>query len=424
MSKSDSEAKQLSEPEAGRSDNHFDSNVQKQNPKKSGWLGKLVLLIVLGGAGYGGYVYWEQQQKAKQAQAAIAAQPAPPIPVVTALVKVADVPVYLTGLGTAQASQSVTLRVRVDGQITKIGFEEGALVKQGDLIAQIDQRAYQAQLEQVSAQKARDEALLANAKNDLERFSSLLKNDYASKQSVDAQKSLVAQYTAAVRSDEASISLQQTNLSFTTITSPITGIAGVRLIDVGNIVRATDANGIVVITQIEPISAIFTVPQDALDNIRNAMKEGDVKILASARTDTTPRAEGKLLVVDNQIDQATGSLHLKASFENKEHVLWPGQFLNLKVLLRVRKDALTIPSTAVQRGAQGLFVYVVKDDTTVETRPIGIAQSVNGVTVVEKGLKAGEVIVSDGQYKLKPGVKVKSQNDQTAAVEQKSPEIK
>ena len=424
MSKSDSEAKQLSEPEAGRSDHHFDSSVQKQNPKKSGWFGKLVLLIVLGGAGYGGYVYWEQQQKAKQAQAASAAQPAPPTPVVTAAVKVADFPVYLTGLGTAQASQSVTLRVRVDGQITKIGFEEGALVKEGDLIAQIDQRAYQAQLEQVSAQKARDEALLANAKNDLERFSSLLKNDYASKQSVDTQKSLVAQYTAAVRSDEASISLQQTNLSFTTITSPITGIAGVRLIDVGNIVRATDANGIVVITQIEPISAIFTVPQDALDNIRNAMKQGDVKILASARTDTAPRAEGKLLVVDNQIDQATGSLHLKASFENKEHVLWPGQFLNFKVLLRVRKDALTIPSTAVQRGAQGLFVYVVKDDTTVETRPIGVAESANGVTVVEKGLKAGDIIVSDGQYKLKPGVKVKSQNDQTAAVEQKSPEIK
>ena len=366
-----------------------------------------------------------RRKKAKQAQTATANQPPPPpTPVVTASVKSGDVPIYLTGLGTAQASQSVTLRVRVDGQINTIGFEEGALVKEGDLIAQIDPRTFQAQLEQAMAQKSRDEALLANSKNDLERFSSLLKNDYASRQSVDTQKSLVAQYTAAVRNDEATIALQQTQLSFTTIRSPITGIAGVRLIDVGNIVRATDANGIVVITQIEPISAIFTVPQDSLDLVRKAMAVGDVKVLAAGRTDTSPRAEGKLLVVDNQIDQATGSLHLKASFENRDHSLWPGQFLNFKVLLRVRKDALTIPSTALQRGPQGMFVYQIKEDGTADQKPVTVAQSVDGVALIEKGLQVGDVVVVDGQYKLKPGVKVKSQNDQTAASEQPRPEIK
>ena len=387
-------------------------------PRKSrGWLYFLLLLLAAGG----GYYYWENE---KPKTAGASPPPPPPIPVVTASVKAADVPIYLTGLGTAQASQSVTLKVRVDGQINKIGFTEGSLVKEGDLIAQIDQRTFEAQLQQAQAQKSKDEALLANAKADFERFSSLLKNDYASRQSVDAQKSLVAQYTAALRSDEAAIANQTAQLSFTTIKSPITGIAGVRLIDEGNIVRATDASGIVVITQIEPISALFTVPQDALDSLRSARKEGDVKILAFARGDSTPRAEGVLTVVDNQIDQATGSLHLKATFPNADHSLWPGQFLTFKVLVRTRKNAMTVPATALQRSPQGSFVYFVKEDGTVDQKPVKVAQSVDNVALIDSGLQAGEVVVVDGQYKLKPGVKVKSQNDQTAAAEGKPPETK
>lgn len=383
-----------------------------------GWL--FFLLLVAAAAG-GGYYYWEHS-KAQTANAP--APPPPPVPVVTASVKSTDVPIYLSGLGTAQASQSVTLKVRVDGQINKIGFTEGALVKEGDLIAQIDPRAFDAQLQQAQAQKSKDEALLANAQADLERFSSLLKSDYASRQSVDTQKSLVAQYTAAVRSDEAMINYQKTQLSFTTIRSPITGIAGVRLIDEGNIVRATDANGLVVITQIEPISALFTVPQDALDSLRTATKEGDVKVLAFARGDSEPRAEGTLTVIDNQIDQATGSLHLKATFPNADHKLWPGQFLTFKVLVRTRSKAMTVPATAVQRSPKGTFVYYVKEDGTADTKPVKVAQSIDNVALIDSGLQVGEVVVVDGQYKLKPGVKVKSQNDQTAAAEVKPSETK
>lgn len=393
-------------------DHHSDHDASPADkPRKSrGWL---IVLLLIAAAG-GGYYYYERE-KPKTANAA--PPPAPPVPVITATVKASDVPIYLTGLGTAQASQSVTLKVRVDGQINKIGFTEGALVKEGDLIAQIDPRTFEAQLQQAQAQKSKDEALLANAQADLERFSSLLKSDYASRQSVDTQKSLVAQYTAAVRSDEAMINYQKTQLSFTTIKSPITGIAGVRLIDEGNIVRATDANGIVVITQIEPISALFTVPQDALDSLRSATRDGDVKILAFARGDSKPRAEGTLTVIDNQIDQATGSLHLKATFPNADHSLWPGQFLTFKVLVRTRTNAITVPATAVQRSPQGTSIYIVKEDGTVDIKPVKVAQSIDNVALIDSGLQVGDVVVVDGQYKLKPGVKVKSQNDQTAAAD-------
>ena len=382
-------------------------------PRKSGsarkWLGATALI----GALVGGYAVWAQEQP-KQGSATPAAPAQQAVPVVTAPVAVKDMPIFLTGIGTAQPSQSVTLKVRVDGQITKIGFTEGAVVNKGDLIAQIDPRTFQAQLEQAQAQKVKDEALLNNAKSDLERFSGLLKNDYATRQSVDTQRALVAQYTAATQSDQAMIDYQTTQLSFTTITAPVTGVAGIRLIDEGNIVRATDANGIVVINQIEPISSTFTVPQDALDAVRDAMNKGDVKVLAAARTDTKTRAEGKLVVLDNQIDQATGNLRIKADFPNERQTLWPGQFLNFKVLLETRKDALTIPATAIQRGPQGTFVYIVTAEGTAEVKPVTIVQSVDGVAIIAKGIEAGMTVVADGQYKLKPGIKVTAQNAKTA----------
>lgn len=344
----------------------------------------------------------------------------PAIPVTTALVTKQDVPVYLTGLGTVQASQSVVLKARVDGQINMIAFKEGALVKEGDVIAQIDPRLFQAQLEQAQAQKLKNEALLTNAKADLARSSSLLKNEFASRQSVDAQKSLVAQYTAALQSDQAQINYQQTQLGYATIRSPISGITGARQIDVGNIVRASDTNGIVVVTQIEPISVLATVPQDALDSIRSAMKSSDLKLFAYGRTDTTPRAEGKLTLIDNQIDAATGSLHLKGTFENIDHALWPGQFVNVKLLIKTENNAITVPTAAIQRGQNGPYVYVLKKDETVEVRPVTSLRTLDGTAVIEKGLQEGESVVIEGQYRLKPGVKAKAQPLKTATSDEKT----
>ncbi len=385
-------------------DKKSDINIKPLKSRFYSWL--LVLGLALGG-----YIFW-QQTKPKAATSPVADAPA--VPVTAALVAKQDMPVYLTGLGTVQASQSVVLKARVDGQINTIAFKEGALVKEGDIIAQIDPRLFQSQLEQAQAQKLKNEALLTNAKADLARSSSLLKNEFASRQSVDAQKSLVAQYSAAVQSDQAQISYQQTQLGYATIRSPINGITGTRQIDVGNIVRASDTNGIVVVTQIEPISVLATVPQDALDSIRTAMKSDDLKLLAYGRTDTTPRAEGKLLLIDNQINAATGSLNLKGTFENTDHALWPGQFVNIKLLLKTEKNALVIPAASIQRGQNGPYVYVVKSDETVEVRSISSSHAVDSLAVIEKGLQEGETVVTEGQYRLKPGVKVKAQTAKTA----------
>ncbi len=388
------------------------------NPRSKKLFTWLFLAALIGG----GYVFW-QQAKPKAATASSTSAP-PAVPVTTATVNKHDMPVYLTGLGTVQASQSVVLKARVDGQINAIAFKEGAFVKEGDIIAQIDPRLFQAQLEQAQAQKLKNEALLANAKADLARSSSLLKNEFASRQSVDAQKSLVAQYTAAVQSDQAQINYQQTQLSYATIRSPISGITGARQIDVGNIVRASDANGIVVVTQIEPISVVATVPQDALDSIRAAMKSGDLKLLAYGRTDPNPRAEGRLLLIDNQIDAATGSLHLKGTFENTDHVLWPGQFVNVKLLLKTEKNALAVPASSIQRGQNGPYVYVVKNDETVEVRPVVSSRTVDNLAVIEKGLQDGEIVVTEGQYRLKPGAKAKAQGARTSMNEASSADKK
>ncbi len=391
--------------------NRSDITVKPRGKRIFGWILLLCLLI-------GGYIFW-QQTKSKAATS-VSNTDVPAIPVTTALVTKQDVPVYLTGLGTVQASQSVVLKARVDGQINMIAFKEGALVKEGDVIAQIDPRLFQAQLEQAQAQKLKNEALLTNAKADLARSSSLLKNEFASRQSVDAQKSLVAQYTAALQSDQAQINYQQTQLGYATIRSPISGITGARQIDVGNIVRASDTNGIVVVTQIEPISVLATVPQDALDSIRSAMKSSDLKLFAYGRTDTTPRAEGKLTLIDNQIDAATGSLHLKGTFENIDHALWPGQFVNVKLLIKTENNAITVPTAAIQRGQNGPYVYVLKKDETVEVRPVTSLRTLDGTAVIEKGLQEGESVVIEGQYRLKPGVKAKAQPLKTATSDEKT----
>jgi multidrug efflux system membrane fusion protein len=337
--------------------------------------------------------------------ASAAAQAAPPpVPVDAAAVQRRDVPVFLDGLGTVQALNTVSVKSRVDGQIQTVSFQEGQDVKAGDVLAQIDPRPFQAALDQAKATKAKDEAQLANAQLDLQRFQNL--HQYATVQSVDTQKALIAQIQAQIEGDQAAIDNAATQLSYTTITSPLAGRTGIRQVDPGNIIHATDTTGLVVITQIHPISVIFTLPEENLPEIQTAMAQGPLKVVARTRGDEKPLDEGTLELVDNQIDQATGTVRLKATFPNPADKLWPGQFIDVRLQLRVQQNVATVPVTAVQRGPDGLYVYVVKPDATVELRPVQVGEMTDHIAVVEKGLDVGDRVVTAGQYRLQPGSRV------------------
>ena len=333
------------------------------------------------------------------------APPARPVPVTAGIVRSEEFPISRTGLGTVQAYNTVTMKVRVDGEVQKIAFHEGQDVQVGDVLAQIDPRPYEAQLHQAEADKARDEALLANAKLDLERFSSLVVKEFATRQSVDTQKALVAQYQAAIARDQAVIDNARVQLAYTTIVSPLAGRTGIRLIDQGNIVHATDSSGLVVITQMAPISVIFTLPQKYLPEIIDATRRSSLAVSAYDQDDRIKLAEGRLELIDNQIDQATGSVRLKAIFQNQDGQLWPGQFVSARLVLGVRRGPI-VPEAAVQSGPNGAYAFVVRQDSTVETRPVRIAASRNGEALIESGLSAGETIVVDGHYKLRPGARI------------------
>jgi multidrug efflux system membrane fusion protein len=324
----------------------------------------------------------------------------------TALVQRQDVPIFLSSIGTVHAFNIVTIKTRVDGHLDRVAFVEGQQVKEGDLLAQIDPRPFQAQLAQARAAKARNEALLANAKLDLERTTTLVMREYASRQTLDTQRAAVSQLEAAIQGDQAAIDNAAVQLGFATISSPITGRTGMRLVDKGNIVRTTDSNGLVVITQLQPISVIFPLSQDVLGDIAKEMSEAPLKILALNREGTVKLGEGVLVLVDNQVEAATGTLRLKATFDNRDNALWPGQFVNVRLLLRVRSDVVTVPAEVTQRGLNGTFAYVVKADQSVEQRPIKVGYSRDGVTVIEDGLQSGEAVVLDGQYKLRAGTRV------------------
>ena len=352
-------------------------------------------------AGCGGWYFASGQKAAPQAQ-----RPVPPIPVRTALVQRRDMPIFLSGIGTVHAFNIVTVKARVDGHLDRVAFVEGQDVTEGELLAQIDPRPFQAQLAQARAAKARNEALLANARLDLERTSTLATRAYATRQNLDTQRALVQQLEAAVQGDQATIDNATVQLGYSTITSPIAGRTGIRLVDKGNIVRSTDANGLVVITQLQPISVIFALPQDVLGDIAKEMSEAPLKVLAYNRDGAVKLGEGVLVLVDNQVDAATGTLRLKATFDNRDNALWPGQFVNVRLLLRTRSGVATVPTQVIQHGLNGMFSYVVKPDQSVEQRPIKIGYSRDGTTVVDEGLRFDEMVVLDGQYKLRPGARV------------------
>src|ERR1700757_1086704 len=364
-------------------------------------LASLAILIVA----CGGYVGW-QHRAAAEVAAATASPPSPAIPVSVAAAQRRDVPIYLRGLGTVQAFNTVTVHTRVDGELLKVAFTEGQDVKAGDLLAQIDPRPFQATYDQAVAKKVQDEANLANAKVDLQRFSDLATRNFAPKQQVDTQRATVAQLVAQIQGDQAAIDSAKTQLDYTTITSPLTGRTGIRLVDQGNIVHATDTTGLVVVTQLQPISVVFTLPESELPAVQSALKSGPVRIFAMDRDSDEQLAEGTIGVLDNQIAQTTGTLRIKGTFPNKDGALWPGEYLNIRLLARTAPNVVTVPSSALQRGQNGYYAYVVKPDSTVETRPLKVGQVSEGVAIVDDGVAAGEQVVTAGQYRLQPGARI------------------
>ena len=344
-----------------------------------------------------------------------------PMPVAVAPVAVSDLPVYLSGLGSVEAYYTVLVKTRVDGQIVRVNFREGQNVKEGDLLVVIDPRPYQAALSQVEATLFKDQAALKDAKVNLERFKDLFQNGgVISKQQLDTQDSLVGQLEGAVRADQAQVENAKLNLAYTNITAPISGRVGLRLVDPGNIVHASDTTGLLLLTQMHPIAVIFTLPEDSLATVAQHMRKGPLAVDAYSRDDQTRLASGKLLTIDNQIDVTTGTAKLKAVFDNQEQALWPNQFVNARLLLEVRKNSTVIPSAAIQRGPQGSYVFVVKPDKTVDMRTVEVALVEGNSASIASGLQPGEVVVTDGQDKLQAGSHVEPRAAPGAAPAQKS----
>ena len=370
-------------------------------------IGWIVFLLAVGGAGYyGWHRYYGPEATAKAEQAQKAASRRPPIPVNIAAVEKSDFPVYLTGLGTVQGFNTVQVRTRVDGQIDKIAFTEGQLVKEGDLLAEIDPRPYQAVLDQAKAKKVQDEANLANANLDLQRFTRL--GEFATKQQLDTQRSTVAQLTAQIAADDANIYNAQTQLDYTQVKSPITGVVGLRQVDVGNIVNAATQTGIVTVAQIEPIAVIFTAPEDQLPYISESQNVSPLKVIAITTDGKKPLADGSLAVINNQVDTTSGTIRLKAVFDNKTHTLWPGQSVSTRLLLKTLKDATVVPDDAIQHSTNGLYAYTVNQDNKAELHKVKVSQSIDGRTVVDEGLTPGQRVIVGGQFKVQPGSVVTS----------------
>jgi len=333
----------------------------------------------------------------------------PPVPVGVANVQERDFPVYLTGLGSVQAFNTVALKSRIDGQIMQVNFQEGQDVSQGQLLIQIDQRPYQVALSTAEANLQRDEAQLKNARAQFERMKALYAGGVIAKQDLDTQQASFGQYEGTIAADKAAIDSAKLNLVYTRITSPINGRIGLRQVDIGNYVQASATTPMAIVTQLHPIALVFTLPEDQLQSVRQRMKQGTLTVDVYSRDDQTKLSTGKLLTIDNQIDATTGTARFKAVFENPENNLWPNQFVNVHLLLETRKDAITIPVSAVQRGPQGTFTYLVDDKNIVQIRPIQLALTQGSVAVVASGVQPGDRVVTDGQEKLQAGSHVAPQ---------------
>jgi multidrug efflux system membrane fusion protein len=330
----------------------------------------------------------------------------PAVPIVAAKVQVSDVPVVLSGIGTVMAYNTVDAHAQIAGTIDRIGFVEGQTVHPGSLIAQIDPRPYQAALQQAEANLGRDQAHLTNAQANLNRYVPLLQKGFASAQQVADQEAAVSETQSAVASDKAAIFNAQTQLSYTTITSPIDGVTGIRRVDVGNIVQPSSATPVVTITQIQPISVVFTLPQKDVPVVQQAMSKGTLSTTAYGQDDHTELGEGTLLLVNNTISESSGTVQLKATFPNQNRELWPGEFVNVRLTVSVRHGGVTVPLTALQQAQSGSLVYVVGSDGAVQQRPVAIAETLDGRALIDSGLQAGDTVVIAGQYRLSDGVKV------------------
>ncbi len=360
-----------------------------------------------------GLVAWRTEMR--QAPPATAAQQAIPVSAGSAQTK--DVPVYIEGLGTVQAFNTVSVKTRVDGQITKVLFTEGQYVHVGDPLFQIDPRPFQAALQQAQANKEKDQAQLQSAQLDLERYATLLPSGFQTRQSYDQQKGTVGQLQGAVKADEAAIASAQLNLDYAFIRSPIEGRTGQRLVDVGNFVQASQNANLVTVTQVKPIFVSFSVPADRLDDIRTPQAQHPLKVVAYTLDDKTARAEGELTLINNQVDASTGTILLKAQFANADEALWPGEFVNARLVLSMRQNVVTVPVDAIMQGPNGAYVYVIRDNDTVERRSVDVATTQQGIAVIAKGLAPGDRVVVQGQYRLTDDAKVQVGAAQQADLE-------
>jgi membrane fusion protein, multidrug efflux system len=363
----------------------------------------IIALVVAGG----GAVYWYRGgTEGTDAGRAARAPGRAPVPVSVAVAARQNVPIYLTGLGTVQPIMSVGIHSQVDGKLQEVPFTEGQHVKKGDVLARIDPRLFKAALDQAKAKKAQDQALLGSAQKDLTRFKALALRSFETQQNVDLQQGKVDQLTAALDADDAAIETAQTQLDYTTITAPSDGRIGVRLVDPGNVIRASDAGSIATLMLAQPAAVMFTLPSRVLDDVRQAMDRSTIEVTAFDQDNRLPLSTGKLLLVDNAVDQATATIRLKAIFPNADDRLWPGEFVNARLLLETRSNVIAVPASAVQRGPQGLFAWIVTADNTAVVRQIQVGPATGDLTIVTSGLNEGDRVVTDGQYKLQPNAPV------------------
>jgi len=391
---------------ASRHESNFegDKEYKQEQPRQTAlrrhWWKVLLAVCLLA---VGAFFYFKSAGESSRAKQPVVRA----MPVVTAAAKKSDIRIYLTGLGSVTPLNTVTVKSRVDGQLMKVLFQEGQIVSSGTLLAEIDPRPFEAQLTQAAGQMARDQALLDNARLDLQRYQVLAEQDSVAKQQLDTQAALVRQYEGIVKIDQGSIDTAKLQLIYARITAPVGGRIGLRLVDPGNIVHASDVNGLAVITQLQPITVVFPIPEDNLPAVLGKIKSGGrLQVDAFNRDQSQKLSSGYLLTVDNQIDSATGTVRLKATFENKNNELFPNQFVNARLLLDTKRDTTIVPAAAIQRSPQGTFVYIVKEDKTVSVRPVHVGPGEADILSIDEGLSPGELVVVEGAERLREGSKV------------------